>query len=106
MLHEQARSTIQEILDGKIRFEGHFDTVFDNLKENRQQQLLEWIKECKNGQAIPISSDAIKDLLGFVMRFRDTNFRAILTKKKNEYFIALFLDKHKYYETERRKLGI
>jgi len=106
LLHDQARNTIQEILGGKISFAGHFDTVFDNLKENRQQQLLDWIKECRNGQAIPISSDLIKNLLGFIMRFRDTNFRAILTKKKNEYFIALFLDKHKYYENERRKLGI
>lgn len=106
MLHDEARKIIQETLEGKISFEGHFDLVFDNLKENRQQQLLDWIKECKKGKSIPISSDIIKDLLGFILRFRDTNFRAILTKKKNEYFIALFLDKHKYYENERRKLGI
>lgn len=80
--------------------------VFDNLKENRQKQLIEWVKNCKEGNSIPISSDIVKDLLGFILQFRDTNFRAILTKKKNEYFIALFLDKHKYYEHERRKLGI
>ena len=106
MLHNEAREKIEEILAGNISFEGHFDMVFDNLKENRQKQLIGWIKECKEGKSIPISSDRIKELLGFVLHFRDTNFRAILTKKKNEYFIALFLDKHKYYENERRKLGI
>ena len=106
MLHDEARGKIQEILGGKISFEGHFDLVFDNLKESRQQQLIEWVKDCKEGKSIPISSDLIKDLLGFILRFRNTNFRAILTKKKNEYFIALFLDKHKYYENERRNLGI
>ncbi|MBN1156998.1 hypothetical protein JXA85_05245 [Candidatus Woesearchaeota archaeon] len=106
MLHNEAREKIEVILGGKISFEGHFNMVFDNLKENRQKQLIGWIKECKEGKSNPISSDKVKDLLGFILRFRDTNFRAILTKKKNEYFIALFLDKHKYYETERRKLGI
>ncbi len=106
MLHNEARKKIEETLGRSINFEGHFNMVFDNLKENRQKQLLEWVKECKEGKSIPISSDRIKGLLGFVLRFRDTNFRAILTKKKNEYFIALFLDKHKYYENERRKLGI
>lgn len=106
MLHDEARKKIQEILGGKISFEGHFDIVFNSLKESRQQQLIGWINDCKKGKSIPISSDVIKNLLGFILRFRDTNLRAILTKKKNEYFIALFLDKHKYYENERRKLGI
>ena len=106
MLHDEARSKIQEILESTINFEGHFDMAFDNLKESRQQQLIGWVKECKEGKSIPISSDKVKELLGFVLRFRDTNFGAILTKKKNEYFIALFLDKHKYYENERRNLGI
>ena len=106
MLHNEARNKIEEILGSKINFEGHFDMVFDNLKGSRQKQLIEWIKDCRKGKINPISSDKVKDLLGFILRYRDTNFRAILTKKKNEYFIALFLDKHKYYENERRKLGI
>lgn len=106
MLHDDARKKIEEILEGSISFEGHFNTVFDNLKETRQNQLIGWIKDCKDGRTNPISSENEKDLLGFLFRFRDTNFRAILTKKKNKYFIALFLDKHKYYENERRKLGI
>lgn len=109
MLHEEARNKIIEILGSDISFEGHFNKVFDELKENRQIQMISWIKDCKEGKAVPLSSDRVKKLLGFILRFRDTNFRVILTKKKNEYFIALFLDKHnkhKYYEAERRKLGI
>jgi len=106
LLHEEARAQIEEILEMKISFEGHFNIVFDNLKQTRQEQLIEWVKECKQGKTNPLSSDKVKELLGFVLRFRDTNFRAILTKKKNEYFIALFLDKHKYYENQRRRLGI
>ena len=105
MLAIRIKESIREIL-GEIRFEGHFDTVFSNLKENRQKQFLVWVKDCKEGKCLALSSDKVKDLLGFILRFRDSNFRAILTKKKNEYFIALFLDKHKYYETERRRLGI
>ncbi len=106
MLAKEAIKIIKEILGEQITFEGHFEKVFNSLKETRQKQLVEWIKECKEGKCFAISSDKVKELLGFVLRFRDTNFRAILTKKKNEYFIALFLDKHKYYEIERGKLGI
>lgn len=105
MFHDEGKERIIEIL-GEISFEGHFNKVFDNLKENRQKELIEWVRDCKAGKCMAISSDRIKDLLGFVLRFRADNFRAILTKKKNEYFIALFLDKHKYYESERRKLGL
>jgi hypothetical protein len=100
------RKIIEDILVDSISFEGHFDVVFRGLKETRQLALIQWVKECKEGKSIPISSDRINELLGFILKFRDTNFRAILTKKKNEYFIALFLDKHKYYENQRRKLGI
>ncbi len=106
LLHNQARKRIEEVLGGKIRFEGHFSRVFDDLKESRQKQLIQWVKDCRLGNVPPISSDRIKGLLGFILKFRNTNFRAILTKKKNEYFITLFLDKHKYYENERRKLGL
>ena len=106
MLHKEAREKIEGILQGSISFEGHFNIVFEQLKESRQNELIDWIKSCREGNEIPLSSYTTKDLLGFILKFRDTNFRAILTKKKNEYFIALFLDKHKYYEYERKKLGI
>jgi len=106
LLPEQARGKIKEILGEHIEFEGHFDKVFGVLKDTRQTQLIDWIKSCHKGNEIPISSDKVKDLLGFVLKFRETHFRAILTKKKNEFFIALFLDKHKYYEDQRRKLGL
>ncbi|HIH37812.1 hypothetical protein J4460_00235 [Candidatus Woesearchaeota archaeon] len=106
MLHDEVKKEIEAILGTTISFDGHFDMVFDNLKETRQEQLIQWIEECRDGKQYSLASDKEKDLLAFILRFRDTNFRAILTKKKNEYFIALFLDKHKYYENERRKLGI
>jgi len=106
LLHDEGRDKIKKILGEQITFEGHFDLVFDNLKEKKQNELISWINGCKEGLAIPISSEKEKGLLGFILKFRDTNFRAILTKKKNAYFIALFLDKHKYYERERRELGL
>ncbi len=106
MLAEEAIKIVKEILGEQITFSKHFNKVFSSLKETRQEQLIEWVKGCEAGNSFAISSDRVTDLLGFVLRFRDTNFRAILTKKKNEYFLNLFLDKHKYYELERRKLGI
>ena len=87
-----------------IRFEGHFNKCFDNLKETQQKQLLDWIKKCKGYKIGPIQSKKDRKVIGFVEKF-GSNLRAILTKEKKAYFVALFLDKHKYYELEMEKLG-
>jgi len=105
-LHEQARKIITELLGAQVRFEGHFNRVFDNLKKGRQDQLLDWVRDCQDGKNLPISSSKVQGLIAFILKFRESNLRSILTKKKNEYFIAIFLDKHKYYNQEREKLGI
>jgi len=51
-----------------------------------------------------IQSKIDRNVIGFVNRF-GSNLRAILTKRKDSYFLALFLDKHKYYELEITKYG-
>jgi len=102
--HEEARKIIQTILESDVKFEGHFNKCFNNLKETQQQELIEWVKNCKEYKANPIQSKQDRDLIGFVKRF-GSNLRAILTKEKEGYFIVLFLDKHKYYEIEMLKLG-
>jgi hypothetical protein len=101
--NEEGKSKIIEI-SGEIRFEGHFDSCFDNLKETQQESLILWIGKCVHGQEIPKRTKD-NEVIAFVYRI-GSNLRAILTKEKNGYFIALFLDKHKYYETEIEKLGI
>lgn len=90
MLHEEARRIIKTILGDNINFEGHFDLVFDSLKDNKQRQLVEWVKECKEGKHIALSSDKIRGLSGFILRFRDTNLRAILTKKRMNILLLCF----------------
>lgn len=104
MHHDEAKASIRKILESEIVFEGHFNRCFDNIKETQQKEIIEWIKECKEQTASPIQSKTNREIIGFVKRI-GSNLRAILTKEKKGYFIALFLDKHKYYETEMQKLG-
>lgn len=104
MQHEEARILIKEILESNVRFEGHFNKCFDNLKDTQQQELVDWVKACKELRTNPIQSKTNRELIGFVKRI-GSNLRAILTKKKEGYFIILFLDKHKYYEVEMSSLG-
>lgn len=104
MLPEETRSAIKKILETEITFEGHFDKCFENLKESQQQEILIWVEECKLHKISPILSKKDRQLIGFVKRI-GSNIRAILTKEKTGYFIALFLDKHKYYEMEMAKFG-
>ena len=102
--HKKAREAIKHILKADIRFEGHFDRCFNNLKRPQQNNLFEWVKRCREREENPVSSKRNRNMIGFVKRF-GSNLRAILTKEKDRYFIALFLDKHKYYETEMERLG-
>ena len=104
MHHDEAKLKIKEILDSSISFEGHFNKCFDNIKDSQQEELISWILDCKNFNVSPILSKNDRNLLGFVKRI-GSNLRVLLTKKKDGYFLALFLDKHKYYEDEMSKLG-
>ena len=102
--HQEAREKILEILGSQVSFEGHFDSCFDALKESQQQALVDWVKVCNDWKIDSIKSKKYNELLGFVKRI-GSNLRAILTKKKEGYFLVLFLDKHKYYEIEMERLG-
>ena len=99
-----AKELIKKILESDVKFEGHFDKCFDNLKETQQEEIIEWVKNCKELKSNPIQSKINRERIGFIKRI-GSNLRAILTKEKKGYFIELFLDKHKYYETEMSKLG-
>lgn len=101
--HEQAREKIKQILGSNVKFEGHFNKCFDNLKETQQKQLINWVKECRERKINPIQSKK-KRIIGFVKKI-GSNLRAVLTKEKQGYFLTLFLDKHKYYEDEMMRLG-
>lgn len=101
---DEAKTEIRNVLNSDVKFEGHFDKCFDNLKETQQQELLKWIKECKEHKINPIQSKINREIIGFVKKI-GSNIRTILTKEKEGYFIVLFLDKHKYYETEMNRLG-
>jgi hypothetical protein len=102
--HDEARKLLTEILDQKIGFDGHFDRCFGNLKETQQNELIVWVKSCRDRQENPIQSKKDRNIIGFVRKF-GSNLRAILTKEKEGYFLRLFLDKHKYYEAEMQELG-
>lgn len=100
----EAKELIKKILESDVKFEGHFDKCFTNLKDTQQQEIIEWVKSCKESKSNPIQSKINRERIGFVKRI-GSNLRAILTKEKKGYFIELFLDKHKYYEVEIGKLG-
>jgi len=102
--HEDAKERIIGILGSNVHFEGHFNICFDNLKESQKEELVSWVDSCFKHDVNPIQSKKDRNMIGFVKHI-GSNLRTILTKEKSGYYIALFLDKHKYYETELNKLG-
>lgn len=103
---ELAKSRIIEILGNEIKFEGHFNKIVLDMKDNLINSVFKWVQDCKDDRAYFKQSKKFPDLLIFIFRPNDTRYRAILTKKKNAYFFVFFLDKHKYYERELQELGI
>ena len=99
------KEKIKLLLGEQIEFEGHFNLVLEHMEENILMFLLEWVEKCRNREVAPDPSPADHNLLVFFFKPSVNNIRGLLTKRKNSYFIALFLDKHKYYDSERKKLG-
>ncbi len=106
MKAEEFKAKVREILCADITFDGHVDLVIDNILENRQNLILGWIIQCKEGTNKPEPCKQFRNLIAFVYKSNDNKIRGILTKEKNAFFIELFLDKHKYYDRKRRYLGL
>ena len=101
---DQFKERVRLVLDVDISFDGHVAKIIDNLLEDKQLQILEWIKECKVGIVRPEPCKNQRHLIAFIYKSNDNRIRGILTKEKNAYFVELFLDKHKYYDTKRKYL--
>ena len=95
------------LLFGKeIKFDGHVEKVIDSINEQKQSQILDWIKDCISGLERPEPCKNIPNTICFIYKSNDNKIRGILTKEKNSYFIELFLDNHKYYDRKRKYLGL
>ncbi|MDP3640448.1 MAG: hypothetical protein Q8R53_04600 [Nanoarchaeota archaeon] len=105
MRPEEVKKKIREIVGEQIEFEGHFEIVVEHIPENLQFHLISWVKECSERKQEPFPVPLQRNILVFFFKPNVTNVRGILKKEKNSFFIALFLDKHKYYDRERRKMG-
>lgn len=100
------KETVIKILGTEIKFDGHVEWVIDNISEDKQKTILEWITKCKEGTLRPEPCRRFRNFIAFIYKSNDNRIRGILTKEKNAFFIELFLDKHKYYDRKRMYLGI
>ena len=106
MQTEEFKDKVKEILEAEIKFDGHVNQILNNVAGERQESILEWVKDCKKGITRPEPCKNYKNLISFIYKSNDNRIRGILTKEKNSYFIELFLDKHKYYDRKRKFLGL
>jgi len=44
------------MIGANVRFEGHFNKCFENLKETQQAELIAWVKDCKDLKINPVQS--------------------------------------------------
>lgn len=106
MQTHEFKQIVITIVGTEIKFDGHLEKIIDNLPEDRQTRILNWITQCKEGTIRPEPCKNIPNALAFIYKSNDNQIRGILTKEKNSYFIELFLDKHKYYDRKRKYLGL
>ena len=106
MKAEDFKIEVEKIIGNKIKYDGHVNLIINRIDEEKQKQLLAWIKQCFEGVQKPEPCKNFKNLISFIYKSNDNRIRGILTKEKNSYFIEFFLDKHKYYDIKRKYLGI
>lgn len=106
MQADEFKKEVISILESEIKFDGHVEKVIENVDFERQQSILQWIKDCKQGIIRPEPCKKFLNQMSFIYKSNDNKIRGILTKEKNSYFIELFLDKHKYYDRKRKYLGL
>ena len=102
----QYKEVIRTILASNIQFDGHFEQIINNLSEEKQQKILDWVKNCHLGLVRPEPCKNYPNLITFIYKSNDNKIRGLLTKEKNSYFIEFFLDNHKYYDRKRKYLGL
>ena len=103
---DEFKKEVEEILEVELKFDGHINSIINNLSEDKQNTIFDWVRNCKTGKAIPEPCKNFKNLMAFIYKSSDNKIRGILTKEKNSYFLELFLGKHKYYDRKRKKLGL
>lgn len=106
MQPDEFKREVEKILGSSLKFDGHVNQIISQIDEQKQQSLLLWAKECKEGIHRPEPCKKYRHLLAFIYKSNDNQVRGILVKEKGGYFIELFLDKHKYYDRQRRYLGL
>lgn len=106
MEHKEFIKTIKKILNRNIKFEGHIAKIINNIDDKKAKNIINWIKDCRDNKEKYEPCKNYIELIAFIYKSNDNEIRGILSKKKNKYFIELFLDKHKYYDRKRKYLGI
>lgn len=103
---EEFKAEIKNMVGNDIKFDGHVNLVVNSIEEEKQKDIIRWIKNCKEGLMKPEPCKNFRQLISFIYKSNDNRIRGILTKEKNAYFIELFIDKHKYYDRKRKYLGL
>lgn len=106
MKADEFKKEVEEILEVKLKFDGHVNSIINHVSEEKQNLILEWVKSCNGGEAIPEPCKNFRNMMAFIYKSSDNKIRGVLTKEKSSYFLELFLDKHKYYDRKRKKLGL
>jgi hypothetical protein len=116
---ENFKKKIKHILssDSRIDFLGeNFDKIALSLSEEKAAGIYEWLGRVKEKNIRPIltgSNKKYKNWLAYqLLTFRyafsieKTEYRILLVKVKNSFYIEFHLGTHKYYDTVRKKLWV
>ena len=116
---EEFKNKIKVILsqDYKIEFLGqNFEQIVNRLTDTKAEKIYEWIKAIMDKQIRPIlvgSKEKYKDweinqLLTFRYPFNvdAVEYRILLVKVKNSFYIEFHLGDHKYYDKVRKDLDL
>lgn len=86
---EEFKTEVEKILEAEIKFDGHVNAVVSCLTEDKQKNVLDWIKECKLGIIRPEPCKNYREFMSFIYKSNDNKIRGILTKEKKCLFCRI-----------------
>ncbi|MCK5025070.1 MAG: hypothetical protein KAS15_00655 [Nanoarchaeota archaeon] len=73
MKANEFKEAVIGILNQDIKFDGHVEKVAESITEHRQEKILGWIKECKEGAQRPEPCKNFRNLISFIYKSSDNH---------------------------------
>lgn len=73
---------MEKILNNKVRYDGHVNEILNDINEEKQIIILNWIAKCYVGIEIPEPCKKDRNLMAFIFKSNDNSIKGNFNKRE------------------------